>query len=637
MKYKYFKEFIFRTPLYPYNKIEKFSYEDPVFREGLRISSPILYQISKQKMLSRQIESLHKYKLRSHFRATPFGYFGGVGCGIISKKSKIELENKHLRTVTRLDVSFINKIFKYFETDLTIQPFLKLHLNTSLYRIKNSLRYIEYKEIKGKREYFTSEIEISETINFIIETVNNGIVFSDLVELISKKFEDATKEQIIHFLQELIDCQFLKTNLEPRTTGKNLLHECLNFFSENKIRSNKAEILKKIDHFLKLIDSTTLGNREKIYNDLESFIKKLNFKDLKLQTDLFIQSKNANISYEIVNQIEEAIKILNILSRKPKNIALDEFKKKFFERYENQKIPLELVIDPDIGLGISSFNHLSTDSSELLSGLFNYKSTQKSKNSIRIDSIDKFLIDKYYKAIKDKKDIISIKLDDLSFSKENYDDLPYTFNALIEIINASEKQGSSIILNSVQGSSAANLISRFSHLDKEIEDLVIKIIQKEEQLGSSNDEILAEVVHVPEDNLGNITFRKVERKYEIPYLARSNNENDNQIRLNDILVQVIEGKKIVLWSKKHNKKIKPIHSSAFNYDTSSIPIFVFLSLLQLQDIRNSLYFNWGEYFENFEFLPRVMFKNVILSLKTWNLKSENFFSNETLSREKVDK
>lgn len=77
------------------------------------------------------------------------------------------------------------------------------------------------------------------------------------------------------------------------------------------------------------------------------------------------------------------------------------------------------------------------------------------------------------------------------------------------------------------GTSAANLISRFSHLDPSVCQLVKAITQKESELYP--DAIVAEIIHLPAARTGNILFRSILREYEIPYLGHSHLAADQQI------------------------------------------------------------------------------------------------------------
>ena len=200
----------------------------------------------------------------------------------------------------------------------------------------------------------------------------------------------------------------------------------------------------------------------------------------------------------------------------------------------------------------------------------------------------------------------------------SWEDLPDTFSAMIEIIETKNKE--QIILKSVGGMSAANLHTRFCHGSEALKNHIQHITDWEAQLHP--DKILAEIVHLPEARTGNILKRPAFRKYEIPYLAKSNLALENQIPINDLTIS-IRNNKIILRSKRLNKEVLSKLTNAHNYSLKALPIYYFLSDLQKQNLRTALSFTWPKKVGNHPFLPRVVYKSCILSKAQWQLKKED--------------
>jgi len=78
---------------------------------------------------------------------------------------------------------------------------------------------------------------------------------------------------------------------------------------------------------------------------------------------------------------------------------------------------------------------------------------------------------------------------------------------------------------------------------------------------------------------------------------------------------------VILRSKKLNKEIVPRLSTAHNYTRTSLPVYKFLCDLQMQEINTAIVWDWDIFRED-SYLPRVTYKNIILSPATWNISFE---------------
>ena len=139
-------------------------------------------------------------------------------------------------------------------------------------------------------------------------------------------------------------------------------------------------------------------------------------------------------------------------------------------------------------------------------------------------------------------------------------------SSIIEIVNVEGEE--KIIMNFMSGSSAANLLGRFSHGDTKIKTYVNEIVAIEKQI--NNNKILAEIVHLPESRVGNILYRPHFRDFEIPYLANSTVLKENQITIDDLFIVANSPTHMEIVSRKHNKVVIPRLSNAHNFSGESL-------------------------------------------------------------------
>ncbi|MFL1896010.1 lantibiotic dehydratase family protein [Aquimarina sp. 2-A2] len=593
-----------------------------IVAEAIFLASPDLYQemkkfLSGKKMKDedRLIQSLLKYLLRMGHRCTPFGLFSGCALGNISKRTEIELEHsKNHKRFTRIDMSYICSLVQKLEKSHAIRKQLKYYPNTSLYPIGDKLRYIEYKYHNTQRRHYTMSISNSAYIELLLKQSQDGATIDTLANFLVEpeiSLEDATA-----FVHELIDNQILISSIAPSVTGENYLTLLINLIPSEDIKSKLTEINELLSQLDSNYYESNFSYYQKLTTLLDSFDITYNKKYL-FQTDLLISSKKNTISSKVAEDIQTGVRLLNKLVPYTEDEKLTEFKKRFYTKFEDEQIPLSLALDVETGVGYGFLREDDYDVSPLISDLnLSQSSNKQHYKKIKWTRIDEFLNTKLIDLDKNAFEIV-LSEDELKGFEENWDNLPLSFTAIVHLLNNDTEQPL-INMSYVGGPSATYLLGRFTQADKKIDQLLKEITTTESK---NNDVILAEIAHLPENRIGNIINRNHLRDYEIPYLTKSTLPKNQQITLDDILVS-LEENRIILTSKKYGKEIQPKMATAHNFSYNSLPIYQFLCDIQTQNLRENLEFDWGNAAQGRDFLPRVRYNNIILSLAQWTLKRE---------------
>lgn len=367
--------------------------------------------------------------------------------------------------------------------------------------------------------------------------------------------------------------------------------------------------------------NTPIGRGAAVFDQITHELKKLNTDfDIKylFQTDMVKPTKMCQLDNQIREDIVTALAVLNKLTPKNNTTNLSKFREAFKERYEDEEIPLLRALDNENGIGYLS--KLAGDISPLVDGLL-LPSSKASSQDIKWNDIYALLLQKYTRAISDQSKTIELNDVDLEGLEANWNDLPATLSAMIQLFDDGPVQSKPILhVKSFGGSSGANLIGRFCHADNNAHDFVKEIIAKDEE--DSPNFIYAEIVHLPESRTGNILMRPVLRTYEIPYLAKSVLPETNQIKADDLYISV-RGDQVFLRSKKLGKFVIPRLTTAHNFSFNALPVYQFLCEMQTQNLRSGVMFSWGPLENNHRFLPRVMYKNIILSRAKWNIQKKD--------------
>ncbi|TSE10101.1 lantibiotic dehydratase family protein [Aquimarina algiphila] len=634
--YTFFDKFCLRTPLLSLNfyhhltkdqeiSIDSFKdiWKDDSIREAIFLASPELFseiekwlsgQLKDTKKSKRLESSLLKYISRMSSRCTPFGLFAGCSIGEFGEANKIELTDyKHHQRQTRFDMNFLVAFSQKLAKEEVIKKQLLWYANNSLYKIGDQYRYIEYKYNQhNRREHSIEAVAYAEYLQTIIESTRSGKKIKELANLLVD--DEITYEEAEEFIGELIENQILVSEIEPSVTGEDFLmqlEKCL------KALDGTESILKEIKHYQVFLDQVDqkLGNTAEDYLQLSERVSQLETSfELKylFQTDMYTKIQFNQLDKRWGYKFKRALTLLNKISTAPSETHLQRFKDAFTKRYETQEIPLATALDTEVGIGYLQ-NQNAGDSTSFLDDLY-IPLKPVSRQEISWSPIQEILNQKLQHIHKENKYTLHFEDKDVEHLELDWNDLPDTMSSIVQIANVDGEE--KMMFSSVGGSSGANLLGRFSTGNDSILDHVQHIAAVEQEMYPN--QILAEVVHLPESRTGNVIRRATIREYEIPYLGKSNVPKEQQLDISDLMISVRYGR-IILRSKTLNKEIIPRLTNAHNYSANALPVYHFLCDVQKQGGRSGLGFYWGEALDKHAFLPRVVYKDFILAKARWKI------------------
>lgn len=653
--YNYFDTYLLRVPSFNFNyqellelnekKLIDFFVDNQQFREAIYIASKDLYSlinksISTNSINEKLLNSLLKYFIRSKTRCTPFGLFSAFCVGYVGESTNVIIEDSsNFETNIRVDMEVVSIVIDYLLSYREIIMNIKFRPNNTIHSIGDISSYIESQTINNSEKVsFKSTFEKDIYIDSILEYSKDGKFVNDIVQFLFKEYE-VEELEAEGFILDLIHNKILCSELEISTIDTNPFKTLID-------KINRIEHIEDVNvqNFIKngkaLIDIFSKKNRLGI-EDIEKHTKNFNLFNINsnntFQVDLKGKAIVNSLSEKTVQNINKAIGILNLFSHY-QNAALKEFTEAFYNKYEDEEVPLLSVLDDDFGFGYplqqkKILSNLLDDISFPISKSSNVYKLFACKDIFLLRKLSQFFLD-----VQGKDDIeLNITDEDLSFFDDMGDEdttlLPNTLSALVEIYITQNNEEKAYV--NMFSASATNLLGRFSSYDKDVQDSIREIYEKEKQI-FGNDIIIAEIVHLPKYREGNVLLRPSFGTHEIPILSQSLLDNTQIIQLNDLHLSVKEGR-LALRSRKHNKYILPKLSSAHNYmNPQNLSLYRFLSDFQYQNEKKYMFFDWGAVSDDFIFLPRVVYKNVILSKALWNLTKEDmkifqsYSSNEEL-------
>lgn len=605
--------------------------DEPAPREAVFLASPDLYDAIEEWKRDpespngrRAEESLVRYFSRMTFRSTPFGLFAGCSVGRVGEALRLRLSPaREYRRHTRLDMDYLCAVADSLVASPESRSQLRYRPNSSLYTLGGRLRYAESRTRERLPSHRLVAVRTTDYLRATLDRAAQGASFEDLARALVGGAIDLDAAR--RYVGELVASQILVPELRPRVSGTEPIHAMIAHCETNPATQATAAALSRTRDRLIQIDAEELGVEPERYRAVAQELKDLPPQpDLArlLQTDLWKPAPEAEVNQDVLDQILRGVGILHLVSRsRPRNLLFSNFKRDFLERYGSQEVPLVEVLDEELGIGFRKSQAPGSEPSPLLDGVV---FASVGRNLTAWGPRERLLLQLLLDAQERGEPSVELRPEWLGALRGRVlPPMPDAFGA-VAVVGARSPQALAqgdfrLLLSGCSGPSGANLMGRFCHVHPQLTDWVKKHIEDEEALDS--EAVFAEIVHLPEDRVGNILLRPALRKYEIPLLGQSSQPHENQIPLNDLRVSLRDGE-IVLRSKTLGKRVHPRLTTAHGYmNDKNLGLYRFLCCLQWQGSLGGTGWSW-EPFQTAAFLPRVTFQKLVLCRAQWLLDQE---------------
>lgn len=648
-----FEEFVYRIPLlnveeifcignaqhYDHHLKEILSRNE--IQEALFIASPDFsqevqrflteedYVQKNEKRISNFRYSALKYINRICTRPTPFGLFAGCGVGNITEEaSLIKPETKNLfQRHARLDMGYLDQLKEEMLSNRRDRKLFRYFTNNSLYESGNEYRYVEYNSGKKGRKHTLTNLKKNEFLEGILKLAEKGATFEDIHNyLITQNIDTKSAEDYIH---ELINSKILLSELEPLViTDKEYelqLVEILGRIQDSQkstklcqIHQGLVDAIKKIGSFAK--SEIQINQYKDLYTSLNSIID--NKKKFILQIDSEVLDQKAQLSKPDVWKIKKGMKAyFQLASISQQNEKIAAFKSKFLDRYETATVRLVDVLDPEHGLHYGKLSDNQLHNCPIVDDIPIGQKIKDHQNLKWDNQLHHFLFKKIVDSINNKTNV-SLTVQDLNNFSFEQSKIPATLIAFVQLMN---KNGRSLINFKNWGSdSAATILGRFSGLNQKTQKLVRDIAAHEEACLPEH-KILAEINHLSDPKIGNITQREKFRLFEIPYITKSNSNEKGVIKISDLVLRLVNGK-FQLIDVKTKRQVIPILSNAHNFNKDTLPLYRFLCDIQNESDQETAYMNLslGPISNILDYIPRITYHDFIFRLATWKIRKRDF-------------
>lgn len=543
------------------------------------------------------------YLIRGSSRPTPFGLFTNVFLGNFEDKIDLKFNKSDISFKARANLSWISEIVSKLEKNESIIKKSYLIANPEIIK-------------KGDRIFITKEnvsksIKLTTTINLIFDLLENKrVTYKKIFNNLFKRYP-LQKKEIKLLIFKLINESFIITDLTPSFIEIDPL-----LYLTKKLHNTELGIkLSLINEKIRLLNKMQFDNFEANYISIMESINKLTNSQhtSPLRFETISLKKRVILPRHIgVNAAELAETLLRLSSSPKGYLNIDIYKNRFEEKYGTKRmVNLLELLNNQLGLGSP---YTSKD------GVIEENKKLKERN------INSTLINLVAKALYEHTTIIN--LDEKTIKKletwnPNLITAPDSMNIYIKIYAKTVMditEGNYFLSITPAGGNieALSSFSRFQHVfGADLNDLTNAIVTQETKL--QNPKLITEVFTFPKHkNAFDLNIHLPFYKYAIftEQIPKDINEV-TQIYLNDIYIG-IKNNKFFIYSRSLNQELYIQNTTSINEDIMPEVIRFLIDISNHSTQPTLNLFNWRQA-SNFPFLPRIVFKNFILSLARWNI------------------
>lgn len=662
--------FLARTPLLPLTLFQQWADApdrqafvremmcQPAMSDALYLASPSLYERCQALMArvndgtaggraltaaqvieeTRLYNALGKYLARAAFRCTPFGMFASITSGKIGPHTDFgALEHAGIVPRIRLDFGVQAKVIKWLMSDTGLRQKLHYRRNNSLASHGNKIYFIEGIDVARFKKYQFNQVERESYLDSLLTLAEQARSYTALRQhLIAETGADADTADT--YLAQLIDNEILLPELAIRITGP----DSFTVLKEQLAAMGEAGRLAELEQILApllapeppALQHNTFGPNRAPRLD-EAWRQMAALKLFELERKNVFQadcSRPAPVSLSpaLCQRIGQAASLLADLTRRRMSY-LDDFKRRFQERYGDKAVALDLLFNDELGI---PYPKPGKPISELLQGIDFPPLRNQSGSEISWGPFETLLFQKFETARAQGDLAIHFSASEIRQIAASKAELPALHGGIHVLATLfasgdtpSQAQNGStddhdcgIHIQSLGGRTGVELLGRFCDLDETLTQEVRAIIGRIDV----DDEtcVHAEIVHLPQDRIVNIVARPVLSQYEIPYLGQGGLPEAQQIPVSDLWLSLRENR-FVLHSKRLQKQVIPRLTTAHNIYGNNLSLYQFLGCLTYQD-QPLLGFEWPSLFQSARFLPRVTIDGATISLASWHPDKDDF-------------
>ncbi|MFD1887073.1 lantibiotic dehydratase [Paenibacillus wenxiniae] len=603
---------------------------DPLFREQVLIASRTLYDTMNtyrndpDKLTGKKkrnfVQAMMKYAGRRAHRTTPFGLFTAVGVGQFAEHHQWTYDQRQIRKTARVDLEWLFLLIKRLEQECSVH--LHFKLNPACY-IKGDRAYLLY-SLDGQSE--DVQIRATPAFQILYEHSRMAISFPALVHTLLRYYPDTPAERIQHYVQQMVDQEFLISNLRPPL---NVSDQFTFVIEQMEICQLDTELIAQLGQIQRLIcnyNATKPGEGEAAYLQLIDAMQSVQSSASPLQIDTGMdhdESSDSELSLDsdIAGQMAHLASMLSAVAipLEQRQGYWEQYKNKFIEKYGvDREVPLLEMLDTATGIGAPySYTHPANDYFE-----------QTQPGEYVTPALKSQLLLDYTEAVQTGTPIQWTRqhFAHMIDAEPDYREIPVSLE-LNFLLRMREGQPLLYLGPNIGSRQAGKTFGRFAHLSPGMHTVLEHIHSHEQRIRSQQDEQMCELSFIPHQiRSGNVTRNASGRTKEMALFTNSSRHTEDQVSIEDIGIG-IHGNRFYARHRQSGELL------VFGANNMLNPLMTANAIRFLQEMeehrrRNWSYFPWTDVYKAFKYIPEIRYEGIVLSGEQWQINLHDLYDHD---------
>lgn len=595
------------------------------FDEALFVASPSLWERARSWIERPQDNpgvavSIGKYIQRMSSRATPFGLFATTMTVRVNQPGsplRAPFERELMRSV-KVDSQLAAKLCAVACRDEARLRLLRVYPNDTLQVQGGTARYIafDYTDV-GVRKYRLAEIDWNPFLKEVLDIAREGLTLGSLVERVASEFEtDVDKGHLTGLMTALFEQQILTVDYLLRLTAGDVFENLVNELYPNPI--DRTGRIGSITGKLADLNRRQARVSPEKYQAIRDDFSILGV-DHPIQTAFHVEQHalledTIAVPTDIADRIHDGVNLyLRMTSTRS---ILDDFREEFVDRFGDSEVPLLVALDEATGI---AFNPHSGERPSIVRGIMfaaaDAGRRQPRENPESCGALCRFLQDGMRTGSGNYIELSAEVIERVAMSNAS----PFSSPSSLAWCSLWGDESSSIVeIRPRFTAQPGRILGRFTSNDEflhvELRDLLRRV--------DPEGEIAAEIVHLPQDRLGNIACRENLSDYEVG-IRTGTNPLATALPLNDLMVSVIANR-VRIRSASLGAFVSLRMSNAHNYSSPEcLSIYQFLNALANEGQISQSLVSPRAAFPEWRCTPGLTYKGLIIERPTWLLDEQD--------------